>query len=162
MRKASLRERRVPGYGEDSEDVLHYSLQGLLLPGHILALNTTLGTLSHLVCQQERPQMLVEQQCTASELCVLMPLLEIFPYYCSYEVLLAACFNNGRVNEFVIAQSRKRLHEALEEGIGEQELRPVRSVLSRTRFKTRPFGIEISSIVGTGYILTSMSGSPVQ
>jgi hypothetical protein len=32
-------------------------------------------------------------------------------------------------------------------------MRPVRNVLSRTRLKVRSFGIEISSILETGYVL---------
>ena len=114
MQKASLRKVKTPiSYmQENNEEVLHFSLQGLLPAGHTLALNTTLGTLSHLVCKQDRPHMLMEQQFTTSEICVLLPLLEAYPYDCPYEVLLAS-FNSGRVNETTIARCRKRLQEAL-------------------------------------------------
>ena len=154
MQKASLRKVKPPisSVQDNEEEFLHFSLQGLLPTGHSLALNTTLGTLSHLVIEQDRPHMLQEQQFTTSEISVLMPLLESYPYYCPYEVLLAS-FNNGRVNEVTIARSRERLLEAQEAGIWDQEMRPVRNVLSRTRLKTRVFGIEISSILETGYIL---------
>jgi hypothetical protein len=157
MQKVSLRKVKAPiSYmQENNEEVLHFSLQGLLPQGHTLALNTTLGTLSHLVCKQDRPHMLLEQQFTTSEICVLMPLLEAYPYYCPYEVLLAS-FNSGRVTEATIARCRQRLQEAQEAGVWDQEMRPVRNVLSRTRLKTRPFGIEISSILETGYILMYM------
>ena len=96
--------------------------------------------------------MVMEQQFTTSEICVLMPLLEAYPYYCPYEVLLAS-FSNGRVTEVTVARCRQRLQEAQEEGVWDQEMRPVRNILSRTRLKTRTFGIEISSILETGYIL---------
>ncbi len=154
MQKVSLRKVKAPAsyLQENSEEVLHFSLQGLLPTGHTLAMNTTLGTLSHLVCKQDRPHMLMEQQFTTSEICVLLPLLEAYPYYCPYEVLLAS-FNSGRISENAVARSRKRLQEAQEAGIWDQEMRPVRNVLSRTRLKTRSFGIEISSILETGYIL---------
>jgi len=137
---------------ENSEEILHFSLQGLLPVGYTLALNTTLGTLSLLICKGDRPHMLAEQQFTTSEICVLMPLLESYPYYCPYEVLLAS-FSSGRVTDTTIAKCRKRLQEAQEAGVWDQEMRPVRNVLSRTRLKTRTFGIEISSILETGYIL---------
>lgn len=154
MRKAALCNVRVPVHyvQENSEEVLHFSLQGLIPAGHTLAMNTTLGTLSHLSCKQEQTYMLREQQFTSAEICVLLPLLEAYPYYCSYEVLLAS-FNSGRVSENAVARSRKRLQEAQEAGVWDQEMRPVRNVLSRTRLKTRSFGIEISSILETGYIL---------
>ncbi|GCE09467.1 hypothetical protein [Dictyobacter aurantiacus] len=157
MQKVSLRKVKTPvSYlQENSEEILHFSLQGLLPAGHTLALNTSLGTLSHLACKDERPYMLMEQQFTTSESCVLLPLLEAYPYYCPYEVLLAS-FNSGRVTEAAIARSRKRLMEAQEAGVWDQEMRPVRNVLSRTRLKTRSFGIEISSILETGYILMQM------
>ncbi|HTK06178.1 MAG TPA: hypothetical protein VL485_03335 [Ktedonobacteraceae bacterium] len=154
MQKMSLRKVKPPmsAAQENEEEILHFSLQGLLPVGHSLALNTTLGTLSHLVISQDRPLMVQEQQFTTSEICVLMPLLEAYPYYCPYEVLLAS-FNNGRVTEVTIARSRKRLLDAQEAGVWDQEMRPVRNVLSRTRLKTRAFNIEISSILETGYIL---------
>jgi hypothetical protein len=157
MQKASLRKVKFPlTYAQDDyEEVLHFSLQGLLPPCHTLALNTNLRTLSHLVCKQDRPHMLMEQQFTASEICVLLPLLEAYPYYCPYEVLVSS-FTNGRVTEATIARSRQRLQEAQEAGVWDIEMRPVRNVLSRTRLKTRAFGIEISSILETGYILMYM------
>lgn len=157
MPNTSLRKVKAPiSYmQENNEEILHFSLQGLLPVGHSLALNTTLGTLSHLVCKQDRPHMLLEQQFTTSEICVLMPLLEAYPYYCPYEVLLAS-FTSGRVTDATIARCRERLQEAQEAGVWDQEMRPVRNVLSRTRLKTRTFGIEISSILETGYILMYM------
>jgi hypothetical protein len=157
MQKVSLRKVKTPVsfLQEDAEEVLHFSLQGLLPAGHTLALNTILGTLSHLACENDRPCMLMEQQFTTSEICVLLPLLEAYPYYCPYEVLLAS-FNSGRATETTIARSRKRLQEAQEAGVWDQEMRPVRNVLSRTRLKTRSFNIEISSILETGYILMQM------
>src|ERR1700736_833679 len=74
MQKVSLRKVKTPvSYLQDnSEEVLHFSLQGLLPSGHTLALNTTLGTLSHLTCKDDRPMMLMEQQFTTSEICVLL------------------------------------------------------------------------------------------
>ena len=154
MQKVSLRKVKTPtGYMQNTdEEILHFSLQGLLPAGHMLALNTTLGTLSHLAIEQDSPRMITEQQFTTSEICVLMPLLEAHPYYCPYEVLLAS-FNNGRITETAVARCRERLQAAQEEGVWDQEMRPVRNVLSRTRLKTRAFGIEISSILETGYIL---------
>ncbi len=63
----------------------------------------------------------------------------------------------GRVTETAVARCRERLQEAQESGVWDQEMRPVRNVLSRTRLKTRTFGIEISSILETGYILLYMT-----
>lgn len=134
------------------EEILHFSLQGLLPVEHTLALNTILGTLSLIAVEHDRPRMIKEQQFSSSEIFVLMPLFESYPYYCPYEVLLAS-FTYGKVTEITIERCRQHLQEAQQEGIWDQEMRPVRNVLSRTRFKTRAFGIEISAILETGYIL---------
>ncbi len=146
MRKSIISARYMNG-----EEVIHFSLQGLLPVGHSLALNTVLGTLSHLASKQERPILLIEEQFTPSEICIILPLLESYPYYTPYEVLLASF--SGRASEVAINKARKRLQDAQESGIWDLEMRPVRNVLSRTRLKARSFGIEISSILETGYIL---------
>jgi len=94
----------------------------------------------------------MQQQFTSSELSLLRPLLELYPHYCPYEVMFAS-FYNGTITDEMVEQYRQRLYEALEADIWDQQLRPIRNVLSRTRIKLRPFGIDISSILETGYIL---------
>jgi hypothetical protein len=134
------------------DEILHFSLQDALPSGHILALNTKFGTLSYLTYEGDRLQMMVQEQFTGTEMSVLLPLLEMFPYYCPYEVLYAS-FYNGRASEESVENSRKRLNEAMKNGMWDQEMRAVRDALSRTRLKLRSFGIDISSILATGYIL---------
>jgi hypothetical protein len=140
------------------DDILHFSLEDLLPEGHTLALNLPLGTLSLIANSRDNsyPYLLAEQQFTTNELCVLVPLLKYYPHYCPYEVLLAS-FYNGNTNETTIERSRNRLHEAQLEGVWDQEMRPVRNVLSRARLKMRSFRIEISSILETGYVLMRLS-----
>jgi len=109
-------------------------------------------------CQLEMPypRMMAEQQFTLSELSLLLPLLNSHPHYCPYEVLLAS-FNHRTVSDATIERCRRQLHEAQLEGVWDQEMRPVRNVLSRTRLKMRTFGIEIASILETGYVLMRLS-----
>ena len=160
MQRISFRKVKTSVYHvlPTDNEILHFSLDDLLPEGHMLALNLSLGTLSLIANSRDNsyPYLLAEQQFTTSELCVLIPLLKSYPYYCPYEVLLAS-FNNGNVNEATIERSRKRLYEAQLEGIWDQEMRPVRNVLSRARLKMRAFRIEISSILETGYILMELS-----
>ena len=140
------------------DEILHFTLDNLLPDSHTLALNLTLGTLSLIANSRDNPYpvLLAEQQFTTSEMCVLIPLLKHYPHYCPYEVLLAS-FYNGNINEKTIERSRNRLYEAQLEGIWDQEMRPVRNVLSRARLKIRSFNIEISSILETGYVLMKLS-----
>lgn len=136
----------------DYDKILHFSLQEALPPGHTLAMNLDFGTLSYISSVGDRPLLLMQEQFTNGEMSVLMPLLEAFPYYCPYETMFAH-FYNGKVTDKTIAKARQHLQAAAEEGLWDQEMRPVRSALSRTRLKLRPFGIDISSILATGYIL---------
>ena len=140
------------------DDILHFTLDNLLPDSHTLALNLTLGTLSLIACSSDFPYplLLAEQQFTTSEMSVLIPLLKHYPHYCPYEVLLAG-FYHGNTNEKTVERSRNRLYEAQIEGIWDQEMRPVRNVLSRARLKMRAFNIEISSILETGYVLMKLS-----
>ena len=160
MQRISFRKVKASVYHiqPTEDDILHFSLDGLLPDGHTMALNLSLGTLSLIANSRDNsyPYLLAEQQFTASELCVLIPLLKHHPHYCPYEVLLAS-FNNGNTNEATIERSRNRLYEAQLEGIWDQEMRPVRNVLSRARLKMRAFSIEISSILETGYVLMRLS-----
>jgi hypothetical protein len=137
---------------QDNQEMLYFSLEGTLPAGHTLVLNTALGTLSYLSRGVDRPRLEMQQQFTSSELSLLLPLLELFPHYCPYEVMFAS-FYNGTVTAETVEHCRQHLYKALEEGVWDQQLRPIRNVLSRTRIKLRPFGIDVSSILETGYIL---------
>lgn len=137
--------------------IQHFSLQGQLPDGHKLALHPANGTLSYLVWDGEQVYMALQQQFTNSELSLLLPLLESYPHYCPYEVMYAH-FYNGTVTDIEIARVRRHLRSAIERGTWEQEMKPVRNVLSRTRAKLQHFGYTISSILETGYIVRPARG----
>ncbi|HVB74278.1 MAG TPA: hypothetical protein VNE38_12045 [Ktedonobacteraceae bacterium] len=136
----------------DAEIIRYFTLQGALPEGQTLVMNSALGTLSLLSNGEILPRLLIQQQFTASELSLLLPLLEQFPHFCPYDVMFAS-FYNGAVTEATIEHCRRQLEDALEAGCWDQQLRPVRNVLSRIRFKLRGFGLDIVSILETGYIL---------
>lgn len=137
---------------KDDECVLHFSLQGALPVGHTLALYRPLGILSYIVTDGEQPRLVEQQQFTSSELSLLLPLLDSYPYYCPYEVLLAH-FYHTHVTEKVITRCRERLQQAREDNTWDLEIRSIRNMLSRVRIKARVLGLEISSILDTGYLL---------
>lgn len=139
---------------EDNTEVVHFSLQGLLPAGHSLALYTTWGTLSLLASKDNHPYLLNQLQFTTNEVSVLIPVIEAYPYYCPNEVLHAS-FQLRCVSETAISRSRQYLNEARDSGLWDQEMRPIRSVLSKARLKLRTFGLEISSVQETGYLLRS-------
>jgi hypothetical protein len=142
-------------------EMLYFVPKGLLPASHTLVLNRKLGTLSYLSKGTDHPRLVMQQQFTTSELSLLLPLLELYPDYCPYEVMFAS-FYNGTITEETVELCRQRLYEALERGTWDQQLRPLRNVLSRTRMKLRAFGIDISSILETGYILIINAGPDVR
>ncbi len=100
------------------------------------------GTLSHLTLVQEQPKMLGEQLFSTTKVNLLLPLLEQYPHYCPYEVLWASF------------HARTRLQWAREEGYWDEEMRPLRNMLSRARLKLQEMGLDIVSLFETGYLLT--------
>ena len=137
----------------ETGQILYFDLQDALPAGHTVVLNIGLGTLSYLhIDANEQPRMLAQQQFSNSELSLLRPLLEHYPHYCPHEVMFAN-FYNGTVTEKTIARARERLQEAVDYGTWDHEMRPVRNVLSRTRLKVKEFGMDILSILETGYML---------
>ena len=138
---------------ERETPISYFALSGLLPGGQTLALNRETRTVS-LLC--EGPLLLVEQQCSVNEMQVLLPILEAFPHYCLYEVLLAHICSNT-VTETSITRCRQRLQEAQSRGTWQQELRPIRRALSPLRRKLHRFGLEISNIRERGCSLTSLT-----
>ena len=156
-----LRQQRRPGNGECTMQVAiaptereeqvayqlpeqrdisiqHFSLQGQLPDGHRLALILANGTLSYLVWDGREVSLALQQQFTNSELSLLLPLLSLYPHYCPYEIMYAR-FYNGRVTDVEVARVSRHLRKAIERGTWEQEMKPVRNVLSRTRAKLQHF-----------------------
>lgn len=153
MQRLAVRRDATRSNKLENGQILYFDLAGALPAQHILALNTGLCTLSYLaVNEKEQPCILAQQQFTQSELSLLRPLLEHYPHYCPHEVMFAN-FYNGMVTEQTVARARERLREAVEYGTWDHEMRPVRNVLSRARLKLKDFGMDVLSILETGYML---------
>jgi hypothetical protein len=147
---AALEDKPQPQPG--NEAILHLWLEGILPSGHILAVHPHLGILAHLFCDSEGPRLKNVQRFSATEMCLLLPLLQQHPAYCPYEVLLAH-FTSARVTEETITLAREQLYEAQEEGLWDSMMRPIRNVLSRARFRLGDLGIGVVSMLEMGYML---------
>ncbi len=152
MQIASKPDRKQASTKKTQEYIRYFPFTGALPQGHTLVLDLVLGTLSELALCNEGPRQVMKQQFTTSELSLLVPLLESYPYFCPYELMFAS-FYNGEVTDELLEQCRRRLQVALEGDNWDVVMRPIRNVLSRIRFKLRPFGIDISSLLETGYLL---------
>lgn len=158
MHKVELRTRSlIKASTLVDSDILHFSLDEALPSGQTLALNIAHNSLLLLSASGDRAQLLMQQQFTDAEISLLLPLLTSFPDYCPYEVLFAN-FYKGNTEESTVDRARKKLYEALEEGIWDYEMRPLRNALSRTRLKIRAMGLDVTAILETGYILMFIKG----
>ncbi|MBA2284217.1 MAG: hypothetical protein H0W02_01910 [Ktedonobacteraceae bacterium] len=142
------------------EEILHLSLPGILPAGEILAIFTPDGVAVRLGAPKREgqpPRLLGARLFTVSECCALVPLVVSYPHHCPYEVLLA-CYQYGatkQVTEPRVAACRQRLHRLLDHGDGsfEHEMRPIRNIISRVRLKLHGLGIDVTSMLETGYLL---------
>jgi hypothetical protein len=139
-------------------EISHFSLPDLLPPSQTLVLNRKTHTLSLLA--GGGPTLIMAQHLSANEMRVLVPLLESYPHYCPYEVLLAHIFSNV-VTEVSIEHCRQRLQEAQQRGTWQQELRPLRRALSSLRSKLDYFDLGISNLRERGCSLISLRSLPL-
>jgi len=138
---------------EEGMKILHFSLRGLLSKGLTLALNLETRTLSLL---SDGPQLISEDHFSVNEMSLIVPILESYPYYCPYEVLLAH-ISSKHIDPSLIERCRHRLLEAQINGTWQQEMRPVRRALSSLRSKLHSFDLEVSTVRERGCNLTSLS-----
>ncbi len=144
---------QIKQLNEGETRISHLSPQGLLPPGQTLAINLETRTISLL---SDGPTLIVEQHLSANEMHLFVPILDYFPHYCPYEVLLSyLCIKV--VTEASIERCRQRLQEAQTCGSRQQELRPVRRTLSSLRNKLYRLDIGISNIRERGCSLTSLA-----
>ncbi len=141
--------------GKAEIKISYFSLPGLLPGDQLLALNLETRTLSLL---SHGPLLIMEQQFSVNEIHVISPILEAFPHYSPYEVLLAH-LSSDKVSATSIAQWQQRLQEAQHQGSWRHELRPLRRALSSLRNKLHYFDLEITNIRERGCSLTSLSSS---
>lgn len=127
-----------------------FPLPGLLLTEHRLVLNTSSHVLSTYILTELSPEGVVAQQVvTEHEMYALVALLETYPDYCPYEVLLAA------ITDVMIEQARQTLHQAIEYKMLDHELKPLRKLISQCRAKLSLFHLDIRSLHEMGYVLVT-------
>jgi hypothetical protein len=127
-----------------------YRLASILPEGHALILNTLSGVLT----QVSPDGCFVEQQSlTQEETYLAVELLASYPNFCPDAVLLSA-----KTQEAVEVCAARLQWAYGEPGQVDIIMRPVRNLLSRCRVKLHPFGIDVKSIIETGYVLMPVSG----
>ena len=124
---------------------MHLSLDGLLPVAHTLVVNASLRTAILLSNDSTGAHVVAQQQFSPNGMRVLIPLLEAYPHYCSYEELLATLF------DLSLEESRKLMQETREACI-----RTLRRTIGSIRAGLRAFGLKVSSLRGLGYLLKAL------
>ncbi len=128
--------------GEHDEGLLYFSLPGLLPDDPTLMVNPTIGTAILLCNEVSGRARVVTQQFSPNGIRVLIPLLQAYPDYCPYDVLLASLF------PLSLEEGRKHLQEAWAATI-----RPVRRAIGSIMPGLAAFGLKAYSLRGLGYVL---------
>jgi hypothetical protein len=127
-----------------------FPLPGLLSAQHRLVVNTSSYVLSTFILTELSQEGVVAQQVvTEHEMYALIALLEAYPDYCPYEVLLAA------ITDVTIDQARQVLQQAIIDKRLDHELKPLRKLISQCRAKLSQFHLDIRSVHGMGYVLVA-------
>jgi hypothetical protein len=144
---------QIKRHKEEATKISHVSPAGLLPIGQTLVINFETRTISLL---SDGPTLIVEQQLSTNEMQLFMPVLDSFPHYCPYEILLSY-LSTKVVTAASIARCRQRLQESQACGRWEQELRPVRRALSSLRNKLYRLDLGISNVRERGCGLISLT-----
>ncbi len=91
-------------------------------------------------------QILAQQHFSPNGMRVLVPLLQSYPHYCPYEVLLASLFSLS------LDEARKQLQDFWDIAI-----RPVRRAISSLIAGLRALGLQVRSLRGAGSQVEALS-----
>ncbi len=132
---------------EAHEDLLQFALSGLLEENQTLVVHLAKRT-AILFCPDSDGggRILTQQQFSPNGMRVLLPLLQAYPTYCPYEVLLA--------NLFPLSLDAGR---HLMEQDWEATIRPVRRAMRTILAPLRAFRFKVSTVRGAGYLLTPLT-----
>lgn len=129
------------------EALLHLTLDGLLPANQVLAVNPSMRTATLFASTaDEDAYILAQHHFSPNGMRVLVPLLQAYPHYCPYEVLLASLFS------YTPDEARVQLQDHWDSTI-----RPVRRAMNSLVPGLRAFGLQVHSIRSTGYLIEALS-----
>jgi hypothetical protein len=133
------------------EQIAESILQNLLSANHKVELNAKTRMCS--VLSTEAPHIIAQEQFTLNEWSMLLALLISYPYYVTYEGLIAS------FTPLSPSESFNLIHQAQQSGKNalRRELKPIHRTVSHIRAKLNSIcpQLKISPVRETGYILTS-------
>lgn len=135
---------------DESTNLIRFFLPDLLPTGHSLVIHPHLLIVT--LMRQEGTETQIMQQCKVSEngMAVLLPLIQLAPDYCPYDVLLASLFPSlGSSEDFA-----KKLRQSEGENL-DYLMRPLRRAIRSLVRSLWLLGLEVHSLRGSGYLLRS-------
>jgi hypothetical protein len=129
------------------EGLLRFPLEGLLPADQTLVLNLSMRTATLFSAPADgEAQVLSQQRFTPNGIRVLLPLLEAYPRYCPYDVLVASLLS------LTLAQARQMLRDSWEVA-----MRPVRRAISGIMDGLHALGLSVRSLRKAGYVLEALT-----
>jgi hypothetical protein len=124
---------------------MHLPLEGLLPADQTLVVNPSLRTVILLSNNAAGAHIVMQQLFSPNGMRVLVPILQAYPHYCSYEALLASLFRLS------LQESSRLLQETREACI-----RTLRRSIGSIRAGLRFFGLKVHALRGLGYLLKAL------
>ncbi len=123
--------------------LLHLTLDGLLPVHQKLVVNPATRTATLFSYPPDgEAQIVAHHQFSPNGMRVLVPLLQAYPHYCPYDVLLAS------LGSMSLDDARRQMQDMWEIAI-----RPVRRAINGLKGGLRDFGLQVRSIWSAGYLV---------
>jgi len=141
----SIREAQ-DGEGHQ-EGLLHFTLDGLLPANQTLVVNPATRTATLFAYPPDgKPEIIAQRHFSPNGMRVLVPLLQAYPHYCPYDVLLAS------LGSLSLDEARRQMQDFWEIAI-----RPVRRAINSLKAGLRDFGFQVRSNWSAGYLVEARS-----
>ena len=148
--RTSMKQDLSPGadrHQDPQEGLLRFALEGLLPANQTLVLNLSMRSATLLFASPDgEAQVLSQQRFTPNGIRVLLPLLESYPRYCPYDVLVASLLS------LTLDQARQMLRDSWE-----VVMRPVRRAISGIMDGLHALGLSVRSLRKAGYVLEALT-----
>jgi hypothetical protein len=129
------------------EGLLHFTLDGLLPANQTLVVNPATRTATLFSYPPDgKPEIIAQHHFSPNSMRVLVPLLQAYPHYCPYDVLLTS------LSSLSLDEARRQMQDFWEIAI-----RPVRRAINSLKAGLRDFGFQVRSIWSAGYLVEARS-----
>ena len=124
------------------EGLLRLTLDGLLATNQTLVVNPSMRAVTLISYTPDGEAHIAQQQFSPNGMRVLIPLLQAYPHYCPYDVLLASLCSLS------LDEARRQLRDMWVIAI-----RQVRRAINSLKAGLRALGLQVRTILSAGYLV---------